>query len=71
VRSSIGKALPEAEEVISYQIPAYRLDGGAVLYFAGWMEHHWFYSATERLVAAFWDRLACCKVTRGTIRFPL
>jgi uncharacterized protein YdhG (YjbR/CyaY superfamily) len=34
VRSAIRKAVPEAEEVISYQIPAFRLHGGIVLYFA-------------------------------------
>ena len=34
VRSTIRKALPRAEEVISYQIPAYKLHRGAVLYFA-------------------------------------
>ena len=34
VRSTIRKAMPGAEEVISYQIPAYRLSGGPVLYFA-------------------------------------
>ncbi|WP_157929592.1 hypothetical protein [Phyllobacterium zundukense] len=37
VRGTIRKAA--AEEVISYQIPAYKLRGGAVLYFAGWKMH--------------------------------
>jgi hypothetical protein len=36
VRSTIRKAVPGAEEVISYQIPAYKLPAGPVLYFAGW-----------------------------------
>lgn len=35
VRSTIRKAVPGAEEVISYQIPTYRLHGGYVVYFAG------------------------------------
>ena len=46
VRSTIRKALPEAEEVISYQIPAYKLHGGPVLYFAGWKQHYSLYPAT-------------------------
>ena len=35
VRGIIRKALPAAEEVISYQIPTYKLRGQAVVYFAG------------------------------------
>jgi uncharacterized protein DUF1801 len=35
VRSAIRKALPGAEEVISYQIPAFKLHGGPVLYLLG------------------------------------
>jgi uncharacterized protein YdhG (YjbR/CyaY superfamily) len=38
VRSSIRKAVPGAEEEISYQIPAYKLHGGSVLYLAGWKQ---------------------------------
>jgi uncharacterized protein YdhG (YjbR/CyaY superfamily) len=40
VRSAIRKALPGADEVISYQIPAYKLQGRAVIYFAGWKQHY-------------------------------
>jgi uncharacterized protein YdhG (YjbR/CyaY superfamily) len=71
VRSTLRKALPEAEEVISYKIPAYRLHGGIVLYFAGWKEHYLLYPAGERMVAKFKDQLASYKVSKGTIRFPL
>lgn len=71
VRSTIRKALPGAEEVISYKIPAYRLRGGIVLYFAGWKRHYSLYPAGQRLVGAFKDELAPYKVSKGTIRFPL
>ena len=53
VRSTIRKAVPEAEEVISYQIPAYKLDGRTVIYFAGWRQHYSVYPSTDRLVARF------------------
>jgi uncharacterized protein YdhG (YjbR/CyaY superfamily) len=36
VRDTIRKAVPEAEEVLSYQMPAFKLHGSPVLYFAGW-----------------------------------
>jgi uncharacterized protein YdhG (YjbR/CyaY superfamily) len=71
VRGTIRKAVPRAEEVISYQIPAYKLDGGAVIYFAGWKEHYSLYPASDRLVKAFKDDLAPYKISKGTIRFPL
>ena len=71
VRTTLRKALPGAEEVISYKIPAYRLHGGIVLYFAGWKQHYSLYPAGERMVAAFKDQLASYKVSKGTIRFPL
>jgi len=71
VRSIIRKALPAAEEVISYQIPAYKLPGGAVIYFAGWKQHYSIYPATAPLVKAFKTELARCELSKGTIRFPL
>jgi uncharacterized protein YdhG (YjbR/CyaY superfamily) len=71
VRSTIRKAVPGADEVISYKIPTYKLHGGAVLYFAGWKQHYSLYPASEYLVAAFKDELASYKVNKGTIRFPL
>lgn len=40
VRATIRKAVPGAEEVISYGIPAYKLHGRPVLYFAAWKEHY-------------------------------
>jgi uncharacterized protein YdhG (YjbR/CyaY superfamily) len=71
VRGTIRRAVPGAEEVISYQIPAYKLQGAAVIYFAGWKEHYSLYPASERLVKAFKGDLAPYKVSKGTIRFPL
>jgi uncharacterized protein YdhG (YjbR/CyaY superfamily) len=71
VRDTIRKALPDAAEVISYQIPAYKLPGGTVLYFAGWKQHYSVYPATEKVVAAFKGELAPYELSKGTIRFPL
>jgi uncharacterized protein YdhG (YjbR/CyaY superfamily) len=71
VRRAIHKAVPIAEEGISYQIPVFRLNGVPVLYFAGWKEHYSIYPANEALVAAFTRELAPYKRSKGTIRFPL
>jgi uncharacterized protein YdhG (YjbR/CyaY superfamily) len=69
VRGAIRAALPGAEEVISYKIPAYRLHGRVVIYFAGWKKHYSIYPATAELVAALKQELAPYELSKGTIRF--
>ena len=49
VRKALRKILPRTEEVISYKIPAYRLHGEIVLYFAGWKEHYSLYPPGDLL----------------------
>ena len=71
VRGIIRKAMPGAEETISYQIPAYKLHGSVVIYFAGWKQHYSLYPATGPLVEALGDELAPYRISKGTIRFPL
>jgi uncharacterized protein YdhG (YjbR/CyaY superfamily) len=71
VRSAIRKAVPRAEESISYNIPTYKLDGRAMLYFAAWKKHFSIYPASTRMVDEFKTELAPYEVEKGTIRFPL
>jgi len=69
VRSAIRKAIPSAQEAISYQMPTYTLDGRRLLYFAVWKHHYSLYAATEQVLAAFRDELAPDEIDKGTIRF--
>jgi uncharacterized protein YdhG (YjbR/CyaY superfamily) len=71
VRGAIRKAVPGAEEAISYQMPAVRLPAGPVLWFAGWKKHCSLYPATPGVIAAFEKELGRYEVKKGTIRFPL
>lgn len=72
VRRVIAKTLPDAEEVISYGIPAYRLHGYVALYFAGWRDHYSLYPVNARLVSRLETHSASFEVNdKGTIRFPL
>ena len=72
LRNTIRRAVPRGEEGIAYQIPAYKLNGRAFLYFAGWARHFSLYPANRELVAAFRKELAPYEVNdKGTIRFPL
>jgi uncharacterized protein YdhG (YjbR/CyaY superfamily) len=70
VRAAIRKALPGAEETISYQIPSYKLDGAYVVYFAGWKQHYAVYPVSAAVRAALADELAPYAMSKGTVRFP-
>jgi uncharacterized protein YdhG (YjbR/CyaY superfamily) len=71
VRSVLRRALPGADEVISYQIPAYKLHGRVVIYFAGWKDHYSLYPVSGSVAAAFARELAPYEVNnKGTARFP-
>jgi uncharacterized protein YdhG (YjbR/CyaY superfamily) len=71
VRAAIHRALPGAEEVISYQIPAYRLASGVVIYFAGWKRHWSLYPVGPALQAELGAALAKYEVEKDTVRFAL
>jgi uncharacterized protein YdhG (YjbR/CyaY superfamily) len=70
-RSTIRKAVPKVEEVISYKMPTFKASDGVVLYLAAWKKHYSLYSATGRLLAALKSDLAPYKVNKSTIRFSL
>lgn len=69
VRTTVKKAAPGAEEIISYAMPAFRLKGNLV-YFAAFKSHIGFYSLPSGN-AAFKKELANYKTGKGSIQFPL
>lgn len=69
LRQTIKKAAPDAEEVISYQMPAYMYHGRLV-YFAAFKNHIGFYPVSSR-IAAFKKELSVYKGTKGSVQFPL
>ncbi len=71
LRHIVKKAVPGAEELISYQIPAYRHAGGYFLYISGWKEHYSLYPASDALVAALKDDIKPYLANKNTIRFDL
>jgi uncharacterized protein YdhG (YjbR/CyaY superfamily) len=70
LRTTILDAAPDAEEIISYQMPAFKLKGNLV-YFAAWKKHIGFYPASSGAFEAFKDELAQFKGTSGSVHFPL
>jgi uncharacterized protein YdhG (YjbR/CyaY superfamily) len=71
VRNAIRKAVPEADEVISNNIPTYKLQGEPVLYFAGWKQHFSLYPVSASLLAAVRHDIRPYVVSKGTMRFSL
>ena len=69
MRTTIRAAAPDAEERISYQMPAFAQKGNLV-YFAMLKNHIGFYP-TSSGIAAFQQELARYKSTPGAVRFPL
>lgn len=69
LRVIIKKAAPNANEVISYQMPAYKLNG-PIAYFAGYKHHIGFYP-TSSGIQAFAHELSGYTWSKGTIQFPL
>lgn len=70
VRAIIKKTAPAAEVSISYAMPAYKLNGKPLVYFAGYKEHIGFY-ATPTGHEAFEKELSIYKQGKGSVQFPL
>jgi uncharacterized protein YdhG (YjbR/CyaY superfamily) len=67
LRKTIRAAAPRAEECISYQLPAFRLDGKMLVCFGGTANHCAFYPGA--VVEAFKDELEDYHTSKGTVRF--
>lgn len=68
IRKTIKSAAPKAEELISYQMPAYKYKG-VLVYFAAFEKHIGFY-ATPTGHSAFKKELSQYKTGKGSVQFP-
>lgn len=69
LRALVAKEVPEAEERISYRMPAFFLDG-ALIYFAPFKSHIGIYPPVKG-DAALAKALAPYRGEKGNLRFPL
>jgi uncharacterized protein YdhG (YjbR/CyaY superfamily) len=69
LRATIKKAAPKAEELISYGMPAYKLNG-MLVYFAAYAKHIGFYP-TSSGIDAFKKEISVFKWSKGAVQFPI
>ncbi|HSD64518.1 MAG TPA: DUF1801 domain-containing protein [Ignavibacteriaceae bacterium] len=70
LRQTIKQAAPEAEEVISYNMPAYKYHG-MLVYFMSHKNHIGFYPGNKVVNEVFKIELKDYKTSKGTIQFPI
>jgi uncharacterized protein YdhG (YjbR/CyaY superfamily) len=67
LRKAIKMAAPKAEECISYQVPAFRLNGKFLVAYGAATNHCAFYPGST--VKALKDELKSYDTSKGTLRF--
>lgn len=70
IRNIILEIAPQADERMCMRMPTYDLNGKWLVHFAGFNKHIGFYPQPEG-IAAFKEKLAGYKTSKGTVQFPL
>jgi uncharacterized protein YdhG (YjbR/CyaY superfamily) len=70
IRNAVHKTVPEAEEVISYQIPCFKYNG-YLIYYSAYAKHiSLSYPFSKEFLAQFKEELKNYKVSKSAIQFP-
>jgi len=71
LRQSILRAVPEAEEGMSYGMPAFRVDGKVVAGFAAFKKHLSYLPHSGSVLDELGDELAGYSMTKGSLHFAV
>jgi uncharacterized protein YdhG (YjbR/CyaY superfamily) len=68
---TIRSILPEAEETISYGMPAFKVGGKAVAGFDGFARHCSYFPHSSSVLLTVGELPDWCELSTGTLRFPI
>ena len=71
IRKIIKSAAPDANELISYGMPAFKLYGKMLMYFAGFKNHCSLFPGSKFVILKFKKELKAFKTSAGTISFTV
>ena len=70
LRRTIRAAAPAVTEAISYNMPAFRVDGRFFVSYEAFKRHYSLFPWTDQMVDELGDEIAPYAVGKGTLRFP-
>ncbi len=71
LRQTIARIVPDAEQCISYGMPAFRLRGKVVAGFAAYKNHLSYFPHSGSVLPELPDEVAHYVASKGTLRFPV
>ena len=69
LRAAVARLVPQAEETISYDMPAFKLAGRFLLSYAGWKRHCSIYPLTNSFLDSHREALKRFERTKGSLHF--
>src|SRR5437870_4218359 len=69
IRETVHAVAPNAQECVSYGIPAFRLNGRSLVFFGAWANHCAFYPVSSATLKKFRDELRDFQISKGTLHF--
>ena len=71
MRRTILEIVPEADQVISYRVPAFRVSGKTVAGFAAFKDHLSYLPFSGSVLGQLGDELEGYKMTKSSLHFPV
>ena len=71
LRGTILEILPEADQVISYRVPAFRVGGNTVAGFAAFKTHLSYLPFSGSVLPQLADQLEGYAMTKSSLHFPI